>query len=150
MYFSNVNLCMFSYFEPNFIEFFFFFFKKVVFKFWPKLKWREIKIGYLAPILKQYNILRFFSEIMVFDSVYIYGANFIAKFRWFSKGVPWNPPWALTGVKVPWSLKCCNVIRIDTNKLKTTTTTTTLERYRREFDNIALDNTPTNKVKYYL
>ena len=21
-------------------------------------------------------------------------------------GVPWNPPWALTGVKVPWSLKC--------------------------------------------
>ena len=24
----------------------------------------------------------------------------------FSGGVPWNPPWALTGVKVPWSLKC--------------------------------------------
>ena len=23
----------------------------------------------------------------------------------FSGGVPWNPPWALTGVKVPWSLK---------------------------------------------
>ena len=21
-------------------------------------------------------------------------------------GGPWNPPWAQTGVKVPWSLKC--------------------------------------------
>ena len=45
---------MFSYFEPNFIE------KnplgKWLFKFWPKSKWREIKIGYLAAILKQYNI----------------------------------------------------------------------------------------------
>ena len=46
---------------------------------------------------------------MVLDSLYMYGANFIAKFRWksgFLKGVPWNPPWAPTGVKVPWSLKC--------------------------------------------
>ena len=24
----------------------------------------------------------------------------------FSGGVPWNPPWAPTGEKVPWSLKC--------------------------------------------
>ena len=24
----------------------------------------------------------------------------------FLRGVPWNPPWAPTGVKVPWSLKC--------------------------------------------
>ena len=54
---------MFFYCEPNFIEkflrlsvFFFFFF----FKFWPKSKWREIKIGYLAAILKRYNILIFF------------------------------------------------------------------------------------------
>ena len=41
---------------------------------------------------------------MVFDSAYIYGANFIAKFRWengFLRGVSWNPE----TVKVPWSLK---------------------------------------------
>ena len=29
--------------------------------------------------------------------------------KWFSRGVPWNPPWAPTGVKVPWSLKCYHV-----------------------------------------
>ena len=49
---------MFSYIEPNFIE------KiplgKWFFKFWPKSKWREIKIGYLAAILKRYNIFFFF------------------------------------------------------------------------------------------
>ena len=75
-----------------------------------KIKWREIKIGYLAAILKRYNILTFFfCRIVIFYDQYIYGANFIAKFRWengFLRGVPWNPPWALTGVKVPWSLKC--------------------------------------------
>ena len=51
----------------------------------------------------------FFCRIVIFYDPYIYGANFIAKFRWksgFLRGVPWNPPWALTGVKVPWSLKC--------------------------------------------
>ena len=30
-------------------------FGKVVFKFWPKSKWREMKIGYLAAILKRYK-----------------------------------------------------------------------------------------------
>ena len=51
----------------------------------------------------------FFCRIVIFYSPYIYGAYFIAKFRWesgFLKGVPWNPPWGPTGVKVPWSLKC--------------------------------------------
>ena len=51
----------------------------------------------------------FFCRIVIFYDLYIYGANFIAKFLWesfFLRGVPWNPPWALTGVKVPWSLKC--------------------------------------------
>ena len=44
---------------------------------------------------------------MVSNSAYIYGANFIAQFRWesgFLRGIPWNPPWTPTGVKVPWSL----------------------------------------------
>ena len=39
---------------------------------------------------------------MVFEIAYVYGANFIAKFRWksdFSQGIPWTPPWASTGVK---------------------------------------------------
>ena len=26
--------------------------------------------------------------------------------KWFFRGVPWNPPWAPMGVKVPWSFKC--------------------------------------------
>ena len=42
-------------------------------------------------------------------SAYIYGANFIAKFRWesgFLRGGSMEPPWALTGVTVHWSLKC--------------------------------------------
>ena len=37
---------------------------------------------------------------MIFTSAYIYGANFIAKFRW-ERGFL-----APTGVKVLWSLKC--------------------------------------------
>ena len=36
------------------------------FKIWPKSKWREIKIGYLAAILKGNNILFFFSELWFF------------------------------------------------------------------------------------
>ena len=47
---------MFSYFEPNFIEKFFW--KSVLSNFGQKSKWREIKIGYLAAILKQYNIFK--------------------------------------------------------------------------------------------
>ena len=48
------------------------------------------KIGYLAAILKQYNILNFVPRIMIFYSAYIYGANFITKFQWergFLRGV---------------------------------------------------------------
>ena len=54
----------------------------------------------------------FVAKLRFFFSPYIYGANFIAKFRWesgFLKGgsmeTP-SPPPAPTGVKVPWSLKC--------------------------------------------
>ena len=52
---------------------------QILAKFWPKSKWREIKISYLAAILKRYNIV--FARFMIFYSAYIYGANFIAKFR---------------------------------------------------------------------
>ena len=71
-----------------------------------------MKIGYLAAILKWYNIFNFFfffCRIVICYSSYIYGANFIAKFRWESGFLmvgSMEPPWALTGVKVPWSLKC--------------------------------------------
>ena len=60
-----------------------------------------MKIGYLAAILKRYNILYFFSRNMVVISVHTYGVKIIKKFRWesgFLRGVPWNPRYALTEV----------------------------------------------------
>ena len=52
----------------------------------------------------------FFLQNCGFYDPYIYGANFIAKIpvgKWFSQGGSMEPPpWALTGVKEPWSLKC--------------------------------------------
>ena len=45
-----------------------------------KIEIRATKIGYLAAVLKRYNIFNFFCRIVVFYSPYIYGANFIAKF----------------------------------------------------------------------
>ena len=45
---------------------------KVVFKFWLKSKWHEMKIGYLATILKRYKYFIFFSWNMVVISVYKY------------------------------------------------------------------------------
>ena len=81
-------------------------------KFWPKSKWRGKKIGYLAIILKRYNIFKsFFAELWFFYSPYIYhfvyGANSLQNYGGkvvFLRGVPWNPPWAPMGVKVSWSL----------------------------------------------
>ena len=59
---------MFSYFEPNWkIPF-----GKLFFKFWPKSKWRETKIGYLAAILKRYNIFIFFFAELWFFIVHTY------------------------------------------------------------------------------
>ena len=50
-----------------------------------KIEMTRNKIGYLAAILKRYNILKFFfCRIVIFYDPYIYGANFIAKFRWES------------------------------------------------------------------
>ena len=86
---------MFSYFKPNFIKKFLW--KSGFSNVGQNRKWREIKIGYLAAILKRYNIFTIFGRIVIFYSPYIYGANFIAKFRWQSGFL--NPPWAPTGVK---------------------------------------------------
>ena len=91
---------MFSYFEQNFIEkillgkcFFFFFF----FKFWPKSKWREIRISYLAAILKWCNFYFFFLffGIMIFI-VYTYmvqissqnSAGKVVFYGWVPIGTP--------------------------------------------------------------
>ena len=67
---------------------------KWFFKFLSKLKWHKIKIGYLAAILKRYNIYLFFPE---------YGCvEIIEKFRWengFLRGVPRNPPLGTNGGK---------------------------------------------------
>ena len=60
---------MFSYFEPNFFEKFFW--ESGFCKFWPKSKRREMKIGYLAAILIRYNIL------FHFISFYLFFFNFL-------------------------------------------------------------------------
>ena len=63
-------------------------------------------MGYLATILKRYNII-LFCRITYFNSAYIYGSNFIAKFLWesgFLRGFH-ETPRAPTEVKVPWSQK---------------------------------------------
>ena len=71
---------MFSYFEPNFIENSF---GKVFFQIFAKIEMtQKIKIGYLAAILKRYNIFNYFCRIFNFYSPYT--PNFIAKFRWES------------------------------------------------------------------
>ena len=54
---------MFSYFEPNFIEKFLW---ESGFQILAKSKWREMKIGYLAAILKWYNIFKNFLGRIVF------------------------------------------------------------------------------------
>ena len=77
------------------------------FKFWPKSKWREIEIGYLAAILKGYNILIY--DFLLCINTQLYGAISIAQFRWkngFEGSMEPPAPWAPMGVKVPWSLKC--------------------------------------------
>ena len=46
---------------------------------------------------------------MVVISVYTYGVKIVKKFRWengFLWGVPWNPHYALTEVRVPYAVKC--------------------------------------------
>ena len=112
-YFKNVSLFMFPYlwakfhwkvpFGKCFCFCFWFFF----FKFWPKSKWRKRKIGYLAAILKRFNISIFFPELWFFIArtymVQISLQNSGGKVVFLS-----DPPWAPTGVKVPRSLKSVN------------------------------------------
>ena len=73
---------MFSYFEPNFLEKFLW--ESGFSNFGQNRNDAKTKIGYLAAILKRYNIFNFFSRIVIFYSPYTYGANFIAKFWWKS------------------------------------------------------------------
>ena len=77
---------MFSYFDLNFIEKFLW--ESGFSNFGQNRNEAKLKISYL----KRYNIFKMlkvknskvFSGIIVFDSAYIYGENFIAKFRWKS------------------------------------------------------------------
>ena len=80
------------------------FFGKVVFQILAKI---EMTIGYSAIILKRYNI--FFFKIVIFFIVYTYMVQIsLQKIggKMFFLGGSMEPPWAPTGVKVPWSLKC--------------------------------------------
>ena len=116
-YFSNVNLFMFSYFEPNFIEknplgkgfllfCFVFLFCFLFFVYFCLFVCLFVCFFQIFSQNKNWlfgrhfetvqRIFFFFSRIMNFYSAYIYGANFIAKFWWesgFLRGfhLPWNP-----------------------------------------------------------
>ena len=98
---------MFSYFEPDLIEKFFW---ESVFQILAKIKMtrnKNLLFGRHFETVEHFQF--FFAELWFFNSPYIYGANFIAKSAGkvvFYGWVPRNPPWAPTGVKVPWSLKC--------------------------------------------
>ena len=89
---------MFSYFEPNFLEKFLW---KSDFSNFGQNR-HEIKIGYLATILKRYNILIFFSELWFFI-VHTYMVQMslqnsggkVVFYGW----VPRNPPLGTNGSK---------------------------------------------------
>ena len=59
-------------------------------------------------ILERYNIFKFFLQNCDFFIVHTYMVQISLQNSGgkvvFLRGVPWNPPWAPTGVKVPWSL----------------------------------------------
>ena len=88
------------------------FFGKVVFQNLTKIKMTRNKIGYLAAILKRYNIhfFFFFCRIVIFLCPVHIWCKFHCKIpvgKWFSQGeFHGTPHWAPTGLKVPWSLKC--------------------------------------------
>ena len=81
---------MLFYFEPNFIEKNSF--GKVVFQILAKIKMTRNKNRLFGRHFETVQHL-FFPRIIVFDSAYIYGENFIAKFRWesgFLRGHQWE------------------------------------------------------------
>ena len=103
---------MFSYIEPDFIEKFYW--ESVFFfQIWVKIEMMQNKSRlsgdhfetekdlfyfvlfsyfiYLFIYLSIYVFIYFVFAELWFLIPYIYGANFIAKFRWESGGVPWNP-----------------------------------------------------------
>ena len=58
---------------------------------------------------------------MIFYSTYIYGANFIVKFRWKSGFLRFGPleppPLGHQRVKVPWSRKCKALMHLSVKAL---------------------------------
>ena len=87
-------------------------FGKVVFQILAKIEMTRNKIDYLSAILKQYNILifSFFCRIIIFivhtyNIVQIPSQNSAGKVVFYGWVPRTLPPWAPTGVKVPWSLK---------------------------------------------
>ena len=87
-------------------------FEKVFFQILAKIEMTRNKNRFFGRHFETVQHFQFFFwKIAIFYSPYIYGANFIAKFQWesgFLKGGSMNPPWAPTGVEVPWSLKATN------------------------------------------
>ena len=75
---------MFSYFEPNFIDKFLW--KSGFFQILVKIEMTRNKIRLLGRHFETVQHFHFFFlyRIVNFYSPYIYGANFIAKFRWES------------------------------------------------------------------
>ena len=103
-YFSNVNLFMFSYFQPNLLKNPF---GKKVFQIWAKTKLTRHKNRLFGPHFETVQHLFFFSELwFVIARTYMVKIslqNFPGKVVFYG-WVPRNPPWAPTGVNVPWSL----------------------------------------------
>ena len=73
---------MFSYFEPNFLEKFFW--ESGFSNFGQNRIDTKQKSVILPPFWNGTTFLIFFSRIVIFYSPYTYGTNFIAKFRWES------------------------------------------------------------------
>ena len=69
---------MFFYFEPNFIEKFLW---ESGFSNFGKIEMMRNKIRLFGRHFETVQHFHFFSRIVIFYSPYIYGANFIAKFR---------------------------------------------------------------------
>ena len=99
---------MFSYFEPNFIEKFLWENAFSFFQIFAKIEMTRNENRLFGRHFEttQYFPFFFFLRIAIFYNPYIYGTNFIAKFRWesgFIRGFHETPLWAPTGVKVTWS-----------------------------------------------
>ena len=70
---------MFSYFEPNFIEKFLW---ESGFQILAKIEMTQNRNRLFGRHFETVQHFQFFCRIVIFYSPYMYGANFIAKFRW--------------------------------------------------------------------